>query len=170
MHSCNQHFQTKQKLYRSWEISMKFLFLLNHFPKISLLSLPHNILYQSSIHLSLIFSYSIVIWSLITICEKGLAGYMLLLSCLKICLTEFNRFYQCHKFMNRVRECLVTNSIAFLRHHHHFLCHFAQGLNMTFSIFPIICVTSLVPQQVYMLQGPMSLESLSSHFCLKSQS
>lgn len=107
MHSCNQHFQTKQKLYHSWEISMKFLVLLNHFPKISLLSLPHNILYQSSIHLSLIFSYSIVIWSLITICEKGLTGYMLLLSCLKICLTEFNRFYQCHKFMNRVREWLL---------------------------------------------------------------
>lgn len=46
---------------------------------------------------------------------------MLLLSCFKICLTEFDRFYQGHKFINRVRECLVTNSIAFLHHHHFFM-------------------------------------------------
>ena len=117
MHSCNQPLQTKQKLCHSWEISMKFLFLLNHFLKISL---PHNIFYQSSIHLSLISSYNVVICFLITICENGLAGYMLLLSCFKICLTEFDRFYQGHKFINRVRECLVANSIALLHHHHHF--------------------------------------------------
>ena len=166
---------------------MKFLFLLNHFPKISLLSLPHNILYQSSIHLSLIFSYNIVISFLINICEKGLAVYMLLLSCFKICLTEFDRFYQGHKFINRVRECLVTNSIAFLHHHHFFrpFCsrikcdlqylsyHMHDITSTTASLYAagtyvirIIIFTFLFKISILMLQSNLSTLLNMSHFHL----
>lgn len=171
----------------SWEISIKFLFLLNHFPKISLLSLPHNIFYQPSIYLSLIFSYNIGICFLITVCVKGLAGYMLLLSCFKICLTEFDGFYQGQKFINRVRECLVTNSI-FLHHHHHFfmpfysrikcylqylsyyMCHITSTTASLYAtgtyVIRIIIFTFLFKISILMLQSNLSTLLNMSHFHL----